>query len=229
MIPSSSVIDLAKTLAFGLGGTTDYDIVFEDFLQIGIQEFHAPSIMVKRQMTLDIECGRAKLPCDFNEMIMLVPHCGSIYSQYIYVNLPIFKKMGCEGSLTNTCFPFQNSYQIEQNYLYLHNSSQVDDDDEDSEPTQLDIYYWALNTDEDGLMYIYRDYKTCLAYYIVHLFKLMQNDYKGGEFWLQRYKTKRRYIRAKDRSDEFEKDKSEIMATMNAFVVAKTNYKFTAN
>src|ERR1017187_8786009 len=156
LIPSSSVIDLANTLLFGNDVTTDYTITFEDFIDICVQDFDSPSIMKKMQCTLDLDdCGRAKLPCGFNSVIVLVPHCGDIYSQFVYVNRAIFKKMCCEDSLNSDCISYQQSYQIEGNYIFTHNFN--------GDNTQLDIYYWSLNVDENGLMKIYRTYKTALA------------------------------------------------------------------
>lgn len=236
-VNSVTLDSLLLTIKYNAGidsESTDWDLLFMREMEFCLfQQTDCASSMVKRQsMDVPIENNKAKLPCGFRMPIMIIPHCGDLSTQAIYINVPIFNSCGCNANNSNLAIgvsPFENSYQIENGYIWFHPqlSETVDDDVNEvyTVPTSIDIYFWGTNVDKDGNAIVYDTYEAALTSFVLYRWFLRNNDPRYKE-WKDTWYKERRTLKGNDYATQAELNKSYIQALWTALVVSKTNYKW---
>ena len=233
-INSTQILSRVKSSAFLDIKTADQDATLIDLVVMGIELLKVPSQTCKRQMTLDVECGKAPLPCGFLEMIALYPHCGDQYFPFVYIDIVHFKQAGIDLNTNNRWRPFTNSYQIENGMIWLHNNNWWEDDNEidndncnidrPREPTQLDIFYTSANLDDNGLPYVYKSYENALVYFVASSWGLGKMPLAAT--WDRLWRSTRLNLKALEVQDDYKRNKLEIVSLWNAMVVNPTNFRW---
>ena len=213
------------------GEDTSYDIMFMRMLELCIfQHTDCASSMVKRQqLGMELNNNRVALPCGFRMPILIIPHYGDLSTQAIYVNVPIFSGAGVQYGQDNSLnvSPYENSYQIEDGYIWFHPqlSQTLDDNDVPiyTTPTSIDVYFWGTNVDKNGNAIVYDTYEPALTAFVLYRWFLRNSDPRYKE-WKDTWYKERRTLKGNDYATQAQLNKPYIQALWNALAVSKTNY-----
>lgn len=205
--------------------TSDEDINLERIVNEGVRHLDSLSIFVKSFCCLTVTNSRAKLPHGYHSLIGLrfkqadsYDAYGNLIPGFGYIGITyVDKAFLSTASLANNDVQSFTNYQINGGCIHFNN--EVADD------STIQLAYWGLNVDEDGLFVVYEDYERALVAYGCWKYCLQNhNSYPMNitQTYMNEWKAQKKWIKSNDVRDHFRNNKRDMAATMNAVINAKT-------
>jgi hypothetical protein len=200
--------------------TSDQDIWFMKLANDAVRRLRTTSTIIKRECSLIINNGKAKLPHDYQQLIAIrynnqaggqdgsTANC----AQMVYVDMPFLTNCGC-----NTNIPgiqnMRGAFQINGNHILFYGSM--------PDGTEAQIAYFATNVDEHGLRTIYERYEDAVVAYICWMWTIQNaNEYNQYliEKWEDIWTAQKRMLRSIDAKDNFNNTKVQMREVANALI-----------
>lgn len=229
MITNDQIVTRAKDL-LGLDTTSEYDIKIRLYVNDGATQLFGTNTRVVKCVDKEIDCYKAECPNDvlcwrFLDASGEVSSSSCTCSSEVcscptwYAYTPATMNNICTTG--QTCGIYNNYFTIDGGYLNFPSTVTA---------TGVRIYYYGLNTDDDGFMVLDDDQEIGLANYAANRFASKANNwykYPDGfrsstwQMWLAQFNmiNGRKVIR------DVELDKNAIRAIVNS-VVYRTFPKF---
>ena len=222
-ITLDSIISAAK-MELKIQDSADYDILFEKWANqaAGTQGLHTLSTTIKKQCSITVNGGKAKLPVGFNQLIAMRYNTNNVSNSslnctpMLYVDMAFLSNCGCD---TNTPFiqNMQGVFQINNGYIIFYGGV--------PDGVTCSLSYFANNVDENGLQIVYERYERALTAYLCYRYMLQNlqeyNQY-AMETFRQEWMAQKRMLRSQDARESFNNTKYQMMEVANALVVDKS-------
>jgi hypothetical protein len=208
MITHQQIISAAKQ-RLRITDTSDWDALLESWIYDGVRAAKWPTTKVIKSCRKEVEDGKVELPCNYSKFIALQLDCSDIM---YYAN-------EFASSCTSECNSRLGMIgEIIGNYI--HFGSAIVDADE------VDIAYWALNTDNDGFLVLYDEDELALVYYLCKEYALtFAEKYNKIQIqqWDNLFREEANNARGLKNRDQFNKDMPLIAQIMNSIVESRGN------
>lgn len=204
--------------------TSDDDIWIEKLVNEGVRHLDGLSIFVKSFACLTVEDSRAKLPHGYHSLIGIrfkQPDIentdGTIITSQNYFGVTYVDLSFIQSSTSTNNVAVSSSYQIIGGCIQFNNTIE--------DGAKIQLAYWGLNVDNDGLFVVYEDYERALTAYACWKYCLQNYDkYPNNLYstYMLEWKAQKKWIKSNDVRDHFQKNKRAMASTMNAIINAKT-------
>ncbi len=201
------------------------DLWMEKLANEAARHYDSLSIFIKRQCTLDITNGKAKLPNGFYRMLGLRLNGSFNCATLFYVDMPFLNS--CDCSLATSARNLSGSFQIQNGYIVFGTNMSFTDPitGDVITATSVDCAFIGLNVDSDGMMIVREDMERGISAYICWMYGL-QNPDKFNTYQIEKYeqiwKAQKTWIQSIDIQNQFMNTRRQIAQIANAWVVDKT-------
>jgi hypothetical protein len=219
----SKQITLADCVArakmqLGLASTTDNDIWFEVLADEAAKHLNCLSIYVKKQCNIEIENGKAKLPCGFGRLVGM-RFCDTDSGNFlegIYADMKFLTlDCSCTGEELNGYLPYNSLFEIIDDYIHFHTEPASDN---------ATLAYIGLNVDDNGMLIIYEKYERAIWNYICSMYA-DQNPEKVPSRTAMKYhevwKSQKAWLKGEDVKDNYIDTKRQVREWSKALVADK--------
>lgn len=235
-IEIGSIINRAKR-RLGLQNTFEEDGYFELLAIESLRGTNATDVYTIQCATLDIDCGSAKLPDQYDQLLffqfgdgtgcsgccganitptagenqIIVCTCRGLYGYFQQNN--IILQHG------QTCGWYGNYFQIQNGFINFPSTITA---------TQITVYYKGFNEDDDGFMVFSEEQQRGLSAYIAWQYstdKLNTGIYtpQQNQAWQREWIAQKGWLNGKEAIRSFKLNKQNIMLLANA-VLSNKNY-----
>lgn len=212
LIDASQVIATAK-MRIGLD-TNQHDLWFEVELENTLKKFGSLGTVTVLTRPVTIEDRKIKLPRGIRRFIgirhdfCLDPNTVTSTGQ---PNVPVY--LFTRGFLLgyNDCGDFYDYYTLKDGYIHLRTS--------DFDGLDVTLCYEGYNTDDNGNIRFYDVYESALAWYLCHLFTLVEPYYYGNDpylterksnAFLKKYQAEKAKIRGDEQRTQWKNDRIKM-------------------
>ncbi len=245
-IPISQIVASAKMRCRIEDGSED--IFLERYANEGARHFDSLSTFIKKECTLEVINGKAKLPVGFYQ-ILEVDYSGPNGqggSRALYSDLNFLKSCGVE--VRDYHRNLYSTFQIQDGYIYLtafansnrnHGVSAVgigpttNNCDNNATNVQdgpieiirfIKIAYVSMNVDENNMMVVYADMERGLVAYCVWMYMLDSpaGRYTNAQIEMNHsmYVNQKKWYKSKEFQNNFRNNKRDIQSLARAYFVS---------
>lgn len=231
-IDISSVVTEAKFL-LGLEGTTKQDARIESLINQAAIHLNSLNTYVISCETVEVECGKAKLPNSATEVIAIKStttsqcsglcqvvedensvddrfmECGCVCGNFFVADrnvLTNFNGNGCYGG---------NVFSVQSGYINFPSNTTL---------TEIQVWYRGYNEDEDGIMVIDELQERGLAAYAAYMFAISGTHF--GKYdrmqimeWKKTWVAQKPFLQGKAQQDDFRQNKGKFAAIARAVLI----------
>lgn len=218
------IITSAK-MQLRLQNTSEYDDYLDMKIREGARHLCALSIFQKRQCSLEINDGKAKLPkgffrllgARFKNLTVTVDDITTIQtgcSRILYVDKAFMNDCNCNTTDTATILDYSQGFQIVGDIIHVGSAITAE---------AIEVAYLSFNTDDSGNIIFYEDYERALSNYACYQYCLSFsenfNQYVVNEY-KQTWISQKNWIKGSDVANAAQQDKRGIQAVFNALVLS---------
>ena len=224
----------------------DDDLYIFRFANEGARHFDSLDTFIKRNCTLDINDGKAKLPNGFHQLLAMRPHGTFQDSNLIYVDQPWLTGQGINS---NGYFNGAGAFQINDGYIYFTLGTMADNHGVnatgdypidifgnpvmDTTPlilaSSIEIAFIGMNVDDNGFIRVYSDMERGLIAYISYKYVITSTPGKFSPMQIadakQEWIAQKHWYKSKVVQDKFRNTKRQVASLANAYIANK-NFLF---
>lgn len=237
MITTSAQLITRAKFRLGLENTSEHDLYLLKLAQEALRGLNASSTFTVSCETVEIECGSAKLPCQYDSLVGFVfNNCGACSgccngavtggdalvaicecrTMYTYSQMDV---------ISHRSYGWYGSYfAINGQFLTFPSTITA---------TEVTIYYKGFNVDADGLMIIDEEVERGASAYMAAQFSLDRANTNPPTYtpeqrsmWMAEWIAQKNYINGKKIIKDWKLQKGQISLIVNAIMINRRNVGF---
>lgn len=236
-ILADSIITRAK-FRLGLQNTFEEDSYLLVLLEEGLRGTNATDVYTVQCATIDIDCGSAKLPDNYDELIGFqfgdgTTCSGCCHSSTVPAGSPggdtLIFSCACWSFYTYSqynaishrpCGWYGHYFGIQNNHINFPSTITA---------TEITVYYRGFNENDDGFMVFNEEQQRGLSAYMAYQYsldKLNTGVYNPAQnqMWLAEWKSQKNWLNGKEAIRKFKLRKQELSMIVNAIMTSKRYY-----